>query len=148
MDIDTRTGCIRKFYEIYPLSRKMVFDTFDQKKYHVTRTQQIVLLSLSVCGEMNMTQLASKINTSNEQATRAVAQLVDLGFVQRKYRPENRRVVNIMLTPDAEVFLEKMKADIHDDLLNRFKNVSDEDMRKLYDSLAQVISVLKQVADT
>ncbi len=136
-----------EFYEIYPLSRKLVFDTFDQKKYHVTRTQQIVLLSLSVSGQLNMSQLASKINTSNEQATRAVAQLVEMGFVQREHQEGNRRVVNIKLTPQAEDFMKKMKAEIHDELLRRFSNVSDEDMSKLYDALVQVSAVLKQVTD-
>ena len=136
-----------EFYEIYPLSRKLVFDTFDQKKYHVTRTQQIVLLALSVSGQMNMTQLAMRINTSNEQATRAAAQLADMGFIRREHQVGNRRVVIISLTPEAEDFMKKMKAEIRDDLLKRFANVSDEDMDKLYDALVQVSSVLKQVTD-
>ncbi len=136
-----------EFYEIYPLSRKLVFDTFDQKKYHVTRTQQIVLLALSVSGQMNMTQLATRINTSNEQATRAAAQLADMGFIRREHQAGNRRVVIISLTPEAEDFMKKMKAEIRDDLLKRFANVSDEDMDKLYDALVQVSSVLKQVTD-
>lgn len=136
-----------EFYEIYPLSRKLVFDTFDQKKYHVTRTQQIVLLALSVSGQMNMTQLATRINTSNEQATRAAAQLADMGFIRREHQTGNRRVVIISLTPEAEDFMKKMKAEIRDDLLKRFANVSDEDMDKLYDALVQVSSVLKQVTD-
>ncbi|MBO5558780.1 MarR family transcriptional regulator [Ruminococcus sp.] len=147
MDNDTRTRCIMEFYEIYPLSRKLVFDTFDQKKYHVTRTQQIVLLALSVSGQMNMTQLATRINTSNEQATRAAAQLADMGFIRREHQTGNRRVVIISLTPEAEDFMKKMKAEIRDDLLKRFANVSDEDMEKLYDALVQVSSVLKQVTD-
>ncbi len=147
MDNDTRTRCIMEFYEIYPLSRKLVFDTFDQKKYHVTRTQQIVLLALSVSGQMNMTQLATRINTSNEQATRAAAQLADMGFIRREHQAGNRRVVIISLTPEAEDFMKKMKAEIRDDLLKRFANVSDEDMEKLYDALVQVSSVLKQVTD-
>ena len=136
-----------EFYEIYPLSRKLVFDTFDQKKYHVTHTQQIVLLALSVSGQMNMTQLATRINTSNEQATRAAAQLADMGFIRREHQTGNRRVVIISLTPEAEDFMKKMKAEIRDDLLKRFANVSDEDMEKLYDALVQVSSVLKQVTD-
>lgn len=147
MDNDTRTRCIMEFYKIYPLSRKLVFDTFDQKKYHVTRTQQIVLLSLSLCGQLNMSQLASRINTSNEQATRAVAQLVEMGFVERKHQPDNRRVVNISLTPEAEVFLGKMKADIHDELVKRFSNVPDEDMDKLYEALVEVNTILGQAAN-
>lgn len=96
---------------------------------------------------MNMTQLATRINTSNEQATRAAAQLADMGFIRREHQTGNRRVVIISLTPEAEDFMKKMKAEIRDDLLKRFANVSDEDMEKLYDALVQVSSVLKQVTD-
>lgn len=88
-----------------------------------------------------------KINTSNEQATRAVAQLVDMGFIERNHQPDNRRVVNISLTEKAESFLIKMKADIREDLLDLFSNVSDEDMKKLYNALIQVNEVLRQVMD-
>lgn len=145
MENDTRTRCIMSMYEIYPLSRKLVFDTFDKKKYDITRTQQIIMLSLSVCGTLTMSQLASKINTSNEQATRAVAQLVDRGFIVRMQNPDNRRVINIKLTEDAQVFFNKMKNEILDDLISKFADIPDEEMEKLSQSLAQVSSVLKKV---
>ena len=106
---NVRRECIMSMYEIYPLSRKLVFDTFDKKKYDITRTQQIIMLSLCIEGTLTMSQLASKINTSNEQATRAVAQLVDKGFVIRMQNPDNRRVINIRLTDEAMRFMEKMK---------------------------------------
>ena len=110
---NVRRECIMSMYEIYPLSRKLVFDTFDKKKYDITRTQQIIMLSLCIEGTLTMSQLASKINTSNEQATRAVAQLVDKGFVIRMQNPDNRRVINIRLTDEAMRFMEKMKNVIH-----------------------------------
>lgn len=145
MENDVRTQCIMSMYEIYPLSRKLVFDTFDKKKYDITRTQQIIMLSLSVCGTLTMSQLASKINTSNEQATRAVAQLVDRGFIVRMQNPNNRRVINIKLTEEAQVFFNKMKNEILDDLISKFADISDEEMEKLSHSLEQVSSVLKKV---
>lgn len=145
MENDTRTQCIMSMYEIYPLSRKLVFDTFDKKKYDITRTQQIIMLSLSVCGTLTMSQLASKINTSNEQATRAVAQLVDRGFIVRMQNPDNRRVINIKLTEEAQVFFNKMKNEILDDLISKFADIPDEEMEKLSHSLEQVSSVLKKV---
>ena len=145
MELDTRSKCILSMYEVYPLSRKLVFDTFDKKKYDITRTQQIIMLSLSVCGTLTMSQLASKINTSNEQATRAVAQLVDKGFIVRMQNPNNRRVINIKLTEKAEAFFEKMKSEILDELLLKFSSISDEEMEKLNDSLTEVAAVLKKV---
>lgn len=145
MDMDTRTKCIMSMYEIYPLSRKLVFDTFDKKKYDITRTQQIIMLSLSLCGTLTMSQLASKINTSNEQATRAVAQLVDRGFIIRMHNPNNRRVINIKLTDEAEVFFSKMKSEILDDLIGKFSEITDDEMEKFYQSLKIVSSMLKKV---
>ena len=128
---NVRRECIMSMYEIYPLSRKLVFDTFDKKKYDITRTQQIIMLSLCIEGTLTMSQLASKINTSNEQATRAVAQLVDKGFVIRMQNPDNRRVINIRLTDEAMRFMEKMKNEILDDILGKFSSVSDSDMKKM-----------------
>lgn len=145
MELDTRSQCILLMYEIYPLSRKLVFDTFDKKKYDVTRTQQIIMLSLSVSGTLTMSQLASKINTSNEQATRAVAQLVDKGFIVRMQNPNNRRVINIKLTDKATAFLKKMKTEMLDDLLSKFSDISEEEMNKLNESLAEVSKILKKV---
>lgn len=146
-NLDIRTLCLMEFYQIYPISRKLVFDTFDKKKYNVTRTQQIILLSLSVSGTLTMSHLASRINTSNEQATRAVAQLVEKGFVNREHDPDNRRVVNISLTDEAQVFLAKMKSEIHDELIKMFSVVSDEEMQALYESLKNVDTILKKVSE-
>ena len=145
MDLDTRNKCIMTMYDIYPLSRKLVFDTFDKKKYNITKTQQIIMLSLSVCGVLTMSQLASKINTSNEQATRAVAQLVEKGFIVRMQNPLNRRVINIKLTPEAEKFMKKTQSEIRDDMLKRFECISDEEMEKFYESLNTVSDVLMKV---
>lgn len=139
---NVRRECIMSMYEIYPLSRKLVFDTFDKKKYDITRTQQIIMLSLCIEGTLTMSQLASKINTSNEQATRAVAQLVDKGFVIRMQNPDNRRVINIRLTDEA---MRKMKNEILDDILGKFSTVSDSDMKKMKDALVFINSILKKV---
>ena len=53
---NVRRECIMSMYEIYPLSRKLVFDTFDKKKYDITRTQQIIMLSLCIEGTLTMSQ--------------------------------------------------------------------------------------------
>ncbi|MGN0594425.1 MAG: MarR family transcriptional regulator [Hominimerdicola sp.] len=143
MTTTVRGKCIMELYEIYPLCRKLVFDTFDKKKYEITRTQQIIMLSLSANGTLTMSQLASKINTSNEQATRAVAQLVDKGFIVRMQNPDNRRVINIKLTDKAQKFMDKTINEIKDEILKKFECVSDEEMEKTYQALMQISTVLK-----
>lgn len=145
MTDSVRHECIMSMYEVYPMCRKLVYDTFDKKKYDITRTQQIILLCLSISGTLTMSQLATKINTSNEQATRAVAQLVNKGFIERLHNPENRRVVNIRLTNEAEVFMNKTKGDILDELLQKFEPVSDDEMIQMSEALNLINSILRKV---
>ncbi len=145
MNNKTRTACITSLYELYPLCRKMVMDTFD-KKEGVTRTQQIILLALAVEEKLTMSQLASKINTSNEQATRAVAQLVDRGFIERMQDNSNRRVINIRLTDTAHDFIRSTQNEMLGQLLDRFENVSDNEMEKFLDAINQIIKVLRKTS--
>lgn len=143
--MNERTESINLMYEIYPISRKLVFDTFEGRKKDLTRTQQIIIMALSINKSLSMSQLAEKINTSNEQATRAVAQLVDKGFINRHQSPLNRRVINISLTEKALDFLEETKENIHDELVKKFDVISNDDMHKFYDSLLQIKKVLQKI---
>ena len=64
MTENERKEYINSLFRIYPVCRKLVFDTFDKKKYGITRTQQVIMLTLGVNGSLTMSGLASKINTS------------------------------------------------------------------------------------
>lgn len=143
MERKERIECINMLYEMYPLSRKLVFDTFNLKNSILTRTQQIILLALSLSKTLTMSQLAEKINTSNKQATRAVAQLVEMDFVERKQNAKNRRIINISLTDKAMNFLENTKNNIMDELLKKFERISDNEMLSFKQAVSQIINVLK-----
>ncbi len=145
MKNDVRTNCISSMYELYPLCRKLVFDTFDKQDYGITRTQQTILLALSIDDNLSMSQLAARINTSNEQTTRAVAQLVEKEYVKRVQNTSNRRIINIHLTQLAKDFVQDTKAGVLEDLLNKFDSVSDEDMDNFNCAIHQIIKTLKQV---
>lgn len=143
MERKERIECINMLYEMYPLSRKLVFDTFNLKNSILTRTQQIILLALSLNKTLTMSQLAEKINTSNEQATRAAAQLVEMDFVERKQDTKNRRIINISLTEKAMNFLQNTKNNIMDELLKKFERISDDEMLSFRQAVSQIINVLK-----
>ncbi len=140
MTENERKDYINSLFTIYPVCRKLVFDTFDKKKYGITRTQQVIMLALNVNGTLTMSGLASKINTSNEQATRAVAQLVEKGFIERMHDSANRRVIKIKLTDEAKAFVENIKREMHEDFLERFSVFSD-------DELEQLVSATNVIAD-
>lgn len=141
-----REAYIESLYDVYPLSRKVVFDTFDKKKYGVTRTQQIILLALTVTKTLTMSQLASKINTSNEQATRAVAQLVDKGFIVRLPDPNNRRVIKIQLTDEAIDFVKNIKSEMREEFKTKFSVLTDDEMAEFCKATSTIVKTLKKIS--
>lgn len=62
---------------VYPIFRAAIFKAFDSHAKKLTRTQQIILLTMLKKETFSMSGLARSISTSNEQATRAITQLVE-----------------------------------------------------------------------
>ena len=138
---------INSLFAIYPVCRKLVFDTFDKRKYGITRTQQVIMLALGVNGTLTMSGLASKINTSNEQATRAVAQLVDKGFIERMHDSSNRRIIKISLTEEAKAFVEQIKSEMHEDLMEKLSAFSDSEFRELVSATNIIADKLSKLSE-
>ncbi|MBR1739796.1 MAG: MarR family transcriptional regulator [Ruminococcus sp.] len=136
--------CLRSIYDIYPLMRKLAMDTFENDETKLTRTQQIALLSLSREKVLNMSQLAATINTSNEQATRAVSQLVDMGLIERSKDIHNRRMINVRLTEKAEQLLKRIKDAVVEDSVRKLSVLPAEDQVKLTESLKVVCSLIRR----
>lgn len=99
----------KEIFKLFPLFRKVVYSAFDDHPERITKTQQTILITMRYSGTMSMSQLARRINSSNEQATRAVSQLVQRGFVERSQNEHNHRVVNVSLTDKAEEYLDEVE---------------------------------------
>lgn len=145
MNEKVRKDCVSAMFELYPRLRKMMYETFDKLDDDLTRTQQIILLALSIRDNLSMSQLASKICTSNEQATRAVTQLVDKGLVNRTQNKTNRRVVNITLTQKARDHVEAAQKAAITDGLSGTKHVSDDEMASINAAVTTILEVMKKL---
>lgn len=73
---------------VYPIFRAAIFKAFDSHAKKLTRTQQIILLTMLKKETFSMSGLARSISTSNEQATRAITQLVESGMVLREKKQD------------------------------------------------------------
>jgi len=143
MDNKLRKKCADAMYELYPIARKRMYHAFDDLDPQLTRTQQIILLSLSVKDNLSMSQLANSICTSNEQATRAVTQLVNMGFVNRAQNKTNRRVVNISLTDKAKAYIDASKKKNLAETEESAERLSDEQAKAIYDAVMVLVKAFK-----
>ena len=129
-------------FKIYPVLRHTMYKAFDMQPQKITRTQQIILVTLSDMDTLSMTKLARSINTSNEQATRAVSQLVQMGFVKREQNEVNRRVINISLTELSREYLKNVMASAADIISQQNYDFTDEELetlRKAVDLTARLV---------
>ena len=145
MNEKVRKENVSAMFELYPRARKMMYESFDKLEDDLTRTQQIILLVLSVRDNLSMSQLASKICTSNEQATRAVTQLVDKGLVNRAQNKTNRRVVNITLTQKAKDHIEAAKKAALSEGQKTQKNITDEEIQIVNSAILTILEIIRKV---
>ncbi len=160
---DDASGCmglsVSALLELVPIYQRLVLDKLDLTRIdlpecapaetgapgRLTRSQMYILLALMNGAPLNMTQLAARIATSKEQTTRAVAPLVDAGYLRREQDAHNRKLVLIRLTASGEQLLRKAKEQMRLQLETRFRALSEADHRELEQSLQTVIRILKKV---
>ncbi|MCD8095951.1 MAG: MarR family transcriptional regulator [Ruminococcus sp.] len=127
--------------KVYPTLRRVVLEAFDAHPMKLTRTQQILLLALNKEEMLSMSEIARRICTSNEQATRAVAQLVDISFVSRSQNAANRHTINISLTDKAKSYINEISANVFKKLDIAYDEIDDnqsEDLSKCLDFIANL----------
>ena len=92
--------------------------------------------------KLSLTELSEQICTSNEQATRAVVQLVKSGFVNRVKNQTNRRSIEISLTQKGIDLIKNAQATAAKRIPQRFNELSDEDAKTLVDCLEKIGEIL------
>lgn len=122
--------------------RRNICGLFDRDEFKFTKTQQLILMTLWLHKKLSLTELSEQICTSNEQATRAVGQLVKSGFVNRVKNQTNRRSIEISLTQKGIDLIKGAQATAAKRIPQRFNELSDEDAKTLVDCLEKIGEIL------
>ena len=133
-------------FRLMPMIQKLTFSCWDKEKYPYTRSQLTLIMALLQKDSMTMKEAASYISSSKEQATRAVAPLVESGLLERYTDPVNRNYVHIRLTEPGLQLVHEMLIDFYDSiraLLDR--SISPEEKNTLCHSLTESIHILQKV---
>ena len=129
-----------------PLMQKLILSSFNRETFSFTKTQVTIFAVLCSKGSLTMKEVAAYIASSKEQATRAVAPLVDAGYVERYTDPENRTRIHIRLTSAGEAFMEERRAEFRANIARRLDAyITQEERQRLSDSLETVIAILSKV---
>lgn len=134
------------FLAALPLIHRLVLSGGERGRAIHTKTQLIIFIILSVRESLTMTEIAGYISSSREQATRAVAPLVDAGYVERYVDPQNRTRIHIRLTTAGRAYWEESREKMCVMIDRRLKeSLSPEECGELEQATATMIRLLKKI---
>ena len=113
----------------------------------LTATQRIVLIELHDAGPLRLNALARLIGTSAATASRAVDMLVQMGLVVRLTDPDDRRAVQIDLSPDGRRSVDERKARIADAFAPAVAALDRSEQRELVRLLELMTDALASRSD-
>lgn len=132
--------------KLMPMIQKVILSCWDREKYPYTKSQLTLIMALLHKDSLTMKEAASYISSSKEQATRAVAPLVDKGLMERYTDPANRNYVHIQLTDSGRMLVLEMLDGLYDNINKLLDQaISNEEKLALRDSLTESIRILNKV---
>lgn len=137
---------LESLVRLYPLCKRLLLNT-PWASREITGTQRLALMTLEARGPMTMTSLAEAVACSKEQATRAVAPLVEQGYLLRRYDRENRTRVWVTLTEPGRTLLRQEHLAVQQELQGLLQNLSGQDADQLGAAL-ETVSGLMARAET
>ncbi len=131
---------------LYPLLQSMLTASCGSMREHLTKSQVMVLVTLYAYGSTGMSLLSQYIGSSREQATRAVAPLAEMGLVEREIPSTDRKQVIICLTEEGREFIEGIRQEFHDRILEHVDNsLEPEEREQLAEALRAAVPLLKKI---
>lgn len=107
--------------------------------------QYRVLGELMTKGTLPMSELGKRLYISKPYMTILVDQLIKDGHVERIPSTQDRRVINIAITPDGSRHLKQGASLYKDDIKNLFFDMEEEDLKELCRSLEKIRMVLSKI---
>jgi len=128
---------------LLPLINRTILSASRIREFGYTKTQLTIFAALTLRESLTMSQVSGYISSSKEQATRAVAPLVDEGLVERFVDPENRTHIHIRLTAKGNEFMEACRARFKKNLHAQLDDtVTPDEKAELFSAIDSLLRIL------
>jgi DNA-binding MarR family transcriptional regulator len=126
---------------IHPLLYKSISRPLKHQS-SITPGGMYVLGSLKRNGTQSMSDIGKCLSMPKPHVTVIVDRLIDEGLVERQSDPNDRRIVNILLTEKGLEDFENIKQEISENLKIKLSKLSDEEQEILADASQKVREIL------
>ncbi len=134
------------FY-LYPTIRKSFRSLVALKPLALSTTQLVCLNTVDTMENCTMSALAKELQMSNQQLTKVVDALADMGTVERKYNEKNRRQILVCTTAKGQKLLADLRAEVAKKLTALSNSLPEDESKELFASIVNLLDNLKRLDD-
>jgi len=140
-----RNQTIEYLLSYMPLFHKKIFRQVHFNKPPGQHLQ--LLLHIKKDSGKPMRYYGQKLLISKPNMTTLADKLIKEGLLKRQTDVNDRRIINLMITPKGENFLEFHKSNLKKLIIKRLEVLKDKDMQKLNDSFEEIQNIFSKLDD-
>jgi len=129
------------FHEVMHMFKQSMSKVIEEMNPGMTAPQGMVMGILSKEKTMKITELSSRLSLSNSTVSGIVDRLEKQGLVERKRSEEDRRVVNVSMSPNFTGMHQNFHKRLEENIGNVLNKGTQEELNKIFVGL----DVLKQL---
>lgn len=137
---------VDNLYLFFPLFRKKVFK--HRKRSHegkMPHSYYHVLKILDKHGNLPMSKIGRNVHISKSNMTSLIDKLVENGLAERLPDQNDRRVINISITPKGKDVLKNWRKNSNNEIKKSLSVLSEEDLETFYVSVENIKDILHKL---
>jgi len=140
-----RNQTIEYLINYIPIFHKIFFRKVCSNK--PSRQHLQLLLYIKKDSGKPMHYYGKKLFISKPNMTTLADKLIKEGLLERQTDENDRRIINLMITPKGKEFLEFHKKNLKKSIIKRLEVLEDEDVQKLNDSFEKIQKIFSKLDD-
>ena len=113
--------------------------------YGLSSSQAVILLDIYHHPEKNrVTDICKRLNKSTNTISPLINRMIAKNLLIKSKDEVDTRVTNVYLTPITKEITKKIAVDVVDYTIPYFSDISDEDIKKIEESLALILKVVSK----
>ena len=140
------TGIAKGMMQIIPtIRKKLLYIDILQDEFNLTLSHIQVLVTLDYSGTVPVGDISKRLGIAKPNVTPLIDKLIKMGYVSRKRDVNDRRIVQVTLTADGNVALEKMQTLIAEQMRDWIGELSLAEARELEQSLSCIARIFSLI---
>jgi len=138
---------VKNLVGLLPLFQAKVIKPVLQVSKHSISPQQFhVIKVINEKKSINMTDLANEMMISKPQLTPIIDKLLKKTYLIRENAKEDRRIINISLTPSGKEILKERTEHINKMITQRISTLPTEDQKELNAAIITMINIIAKLS--